>query len=93
MSAPGIPIRAVPLGRIVATASALQSLTDDDILIGIQRHQAGDWGLVQADDRRANEQALIQGGIILSAYEATNGIRFWILTEAELTTVLLPEDY
>jgi hypothetical protein len=83
------------LGRLVATPNALASITQDDILLGIQRHQAGDWGNLTEEDRMANDQALVQGTRIVSAYNAGNGTRFWIITEADrsVTTVLLPEDY
>ena len=95
MSAKTIPIAVMRLGRLVATPNALESITQDDILLGIQRHQAGDWGNVTDDDRMANDQALVQGTRIVSAYNAGNGTRFWIITEADrsVTTVLLPEDY
>jgi hypothetical protein len=95
MSACTIPVTVFRLGRIVATPNARESITQDDILTGIQRHQAGDWGNLGDDDRVANDQALAQGGRIVSAYNAMNGTRFWLITEADrsITTVLLPEDY
>lgn len=95
MSARIIPVAMFRLGRIVATPNALESITQDDILIGIQRHQAGDWGSLTEDDRAANDCALAQGGRILSAYQAANGTKFRLITEADrsVTTVLLSEDY
>jgi hypothetical protein len=83
------------LGRIVSTPNALKSLTESDILTGIQRHQAGDWGDVKGEDLAANERALLQGCRVISAYDAADNTRFWIITEADrsITTVLLPEDY
>jgi hypothetical protein len=83
------------LGHIVATPNALESITQDDILTGIGRHQSGDWGDVDAHDRAANDHSLIEGTRILSVYHAANGVKFWIITEADrsATTVLLPEDY
>jgi len=95
MSTQTIPVAVFKLGRIVATPNALQSLAPADILTGIQRHQAGDWGDLDAEDRGANDRALVQGTRLLSAYRAANGTRFWIITEASraITTVLLPEDY
>jgi len=95
MSAHTVPVAVFRLGRIVATPNALQSITQADILIGIQRHQAGDWGNLTDDDRATNDRALAQGGRILSAYQATNGTRFYLITEADRsrTTILLPEDY
>ena len=95
MSAQTIPVAVFRLGRIVVTPNARQSITQDDILLGIQRHQAGDWGNLTEDNRAANDHALAQGGRIVSAYHATNGTRFWLITEADRskTIILLPEDY
>ena len=82
-------------GQIVATPNALAQLTQDDILRGLARHQAGDWGNLDVDDRKENDRALESGSRLLSAYQAGNGVKFWIITEANrsATTVLLPEDY
>lgn len=84
-----------PLGRIVATPNALSKLTNEDMLVAILHHHAGDWGDVCPEDRRANELALIEGSRLLSAYRSVAGVKFWIITEADrsATTVLLPEDY
>ena len=61
----------------------------------LQRHVAGDWGEVCAEDKQSNDHALVEGTRILSAYRAADGTKFWIITEADrsVTTVLLPEDY
>ena len=95
MSAHAIPIAVIRLGRIVATPHALQSITQDDILVAIGRHQAGDWGDVTTEDREANNRAIVEGTRILSVYLAGNGTKFLLLTEADRssTTVMLPEDY
>jgi len=95
MSAHTVPIAVFRLGRIVSTPHALESLTNEDILKGIQRHQAGDWGNESAEDREANDRAVVEGTRVFSAYRAANGTKFWIITEADrsATTVLLPEDY
>ena len=83
------------LGHIVVAPNALESITQDDILTGISRHQSGDWGDVTAEDRRANDLALVQRTRILSVYHAANGTQFWLITEADRSSscVLLPEDY
>jgi hypothetical protein len=83
------------LGRIVSTPNALSQLSQDNILEGIRRHQAGDWGDLDPEDKSANDQALTDGTRLLSAYQAANGTKFWLITEADrsVTTVLLPEDY
>jgi hypothetical protein len=70
-------------------------LTQSDILSALGRHQAGDWGDVDEDDRQANEQALKAESRLFSVYHSANGAKFWIITEADrsITTVLLPQDY
>jgi hypothetical protein len=95
MSAKSAPLARFRLGHIVATPNALSRLTDEDVLRGIQRHQSGDWGDVDTHDRQANDRALIEGTRLLSVYHAANGVKFWIITEADrsVTTVLMPEDY
>jgi hypothetical protein len=90
------------LGRIVATPGALEALRDAGQSAGefLGRHATGDWGDLHEDDRQLNEAALIDGSRILSAYVTKNGVRIWIITEANnevdlryLTTLLLPEEY
>ena len=81
MTANALPIAKFRLGKIVSTPNALDRLTQDDILTGIQRHQAGDWGDVSQEDRAANERALVEGMRLWSVYHATNGIKFWLITE------------
>lgn len=95
MSAIQAPTAKFRLGRIVSTPRALAELTQDEITRAIQRHQAGDWGDVYPDDRRANDKALQNGTRILSVYHTAARVKFWIVTEADrsVTTVLFPEDY
>jgi len=90
-----IPIAVLRLGRLVATPNALAELSEDDILTGIQRHQAGDWGDLDEHDRQENALSLKQGSRLLSVYHGKKGTKFYIITEADrsVTTVLLPEDY
>jgi hypothetical protein len=95
MSATAVSAVKFQLGQIVATPNALDHLTQDDIRSGISRHQSGDWGDLDADDRKENDLSLERGTRLLSAYQASNGTKFWIITEADKssTTVLMPEDY
>lgn len=78
----------------MATPNALSRLDIQDVLAGIVRHQAGDWGDMESDDRAENELSLEKGFRLFSVYHAQNGVKFWIITEAtrEVTTVLMPED-
>jgi len=84
-----------PLGNVVITPNALGQLTHADIQLGLQRHQAGDWGELDEHDKQENERALGMGLRLLSSYRAAGGVNFWIITEADrsVTTLLLPEDY
>ncbi len=83
------------LGEIVATRNAADSLNQIDITAALRRHLQGDWGLVDSEDRQENDRSVTEGFRLLSVYESTDCIRFWIITEADrsVTTVLLPEDY
>jgi hypothetical protein len=83
------------IGRVVITPNALGQLTPADIQLGLQRHQAGDWGNLGEEDWQENDQALHAGRRLLSSYRSDGGVPFWIITEADrsVTTLLLPDDY
>jgi hypothetical protein len=84
-------------GTIVATPGVLEAFkaSGDDLSAYLIRHIAGDWGDVDEHDWRENELALQHGWRLLSAYELNNGVKFWIITEADwsVTTLLLPSEY
>jgi hypothetical protein len=85
------------LGQLLATPGALAAFarTSDDPVDYLVRHVSRDWGTVDAEDWRANDQALIDGTRLLSAYTLHDGSKIWIITEADrsVTTILLPEEY
>jgi hypothetical protein len=83
------------LGQVVSTTGALEALTRDEIGKALARHHRGDWGNVDRHDWRENEASLREGFRLLSAYQGTNGTKFWIITEADRssTCVLLPSEY
>lgn len=85
----------VPLGSVVATAGAVATLTQDDIVTALRRHASGDWGNVPPEDRTANDESMRSGTRLLSAYRSAAGTEFWVITEADRssTTVLLPDEY
>ena len=56
-----IPSSKFRLGQIVVTSNANASLSPEMIQDGLQRHAAGDWGNVCADDAELNNQALVAG--------------------------------
>ena len=95
---------AVPLfalGRTVATPGALRLFTDAGVnaFALLRRHQYGDWGDLDAHDKRENDYAVTRRLRILSAYNvarAGGGVaRVWVITEADrsATTFLLPSEY
>jgi phage terminase large subunit-like protein len=85
------------LGRIVATPAVLEAFkqSGDSPDIFILRHSTGNWGDLSAEDKRLNDQALIHGGRLLSAYHLSDGTKIWIISEADRASscILLPEDY
>ncbi len=84
-----------PIGQLVVTAGAKEVLSHHDFETAMNSHASGEWGDLDKEDRKANDQALERGGRLLSAYESEHGGRFYIITEADrsYTTILLPEEY
>lgn len=85
-----------PKGKIVAISRAWEVLLEsgEDPLSYLSRHASGDWGNVDAHDRKENELSLKHGWRIVSSYQIGEKT-IWIITEADrsVTTILLPEDY
>ena len=90
------------LGQIVATPDALEAIeaSGQDAAFFLDLHRSGNWGIVDADDWQANQQGLVDGSRLLSAYRTLKGVKIWIITEATdddgqraATTILLPDDY
>ena len=86
------------LGRVVATPGALRALSEagEDPLRLLARHASGDWGELDAHDRRENQRSLKNGWRVLSSYPiGKNSSKIWVITEADRssTTILLPSEY
>jgi hypothetical protein len=95
------------LGQLLATPGALKALEESGQTPAffLQKHQSGDWGEVYwgevcQEDKLANDQALVDGSRLLSAYKTLKGERIWIITEAAddqgrrvASTILLPQEY
>jgi hypothetical protein len=56
---------------------------------------AGDWGDLSEEDRKENEFFLVHRFRLLSSYRLRNGVKVWVITEADRssTTLLLPDEY
>ena len=83
------------LGTIVITPGAELKLPAKDITAAVRRHGNSDWGDIDFENQQLNDLRLQEGGPIASIYTASNGLRFYVLTEADraTTTVLMPEEY
>jgi hypothetical protein len=102
MSSESDRVPSFSLGRLLATPGALRAIEDSGQLPTdfLSRHARGDWGCVSSGDRRLNDRALDCGSRILSVYETRDGVRIWVITDAEdeaghraSTTILLPQEY
>src|SRR5262245_8882848 len=87
--------RSFPLGQVVITSNANETLNRIDVYAAMRRHSCGDWGDCTPGDAKVNEVSLREGFRILSVYSDRYGTKYRIITEADrsATTVLLPEDY
>lgn len=85
------------LGQIVATPGALQKLEGNQQtpMEFLHKHSKGDWGEVDGEDAKLNNESVKDGGRIISAYRLADTSKIWIITEANrsATTILLPEEY
>ena len=91
------PVR-FPLGQTLATPGALEALkvAGQDPADLYQRHQSGDWGILDEADRQENEYSLQHNLRLLSAYVLPRtGVKVWLITEADrsATSILLPSEY
>ena len=89
-----------PPGQILATPGALEKARQTSAESFSSGSPRGDWGDVYEEDRRLNDEALINGSRLLSAYRTALGEKLWIITEAAddsgkraATTILLPSEY
>lgn len=97
-----MPTPRFPLGQVVATPGALDALQESGQTPAffLSKHVRGDWGEVCPEDAHLNDQALVDGSRLLSAYRTLRGTKLWVLTEAADdqgdrlgTTLLKPDEY
>jgi hypothetical protein len=85
------------LGQLVATPGALRALEEagQSPAFFLEKHMSGDWGEVNNEDKRLNDEALVTGERLLSAYRTLKGVKIWVITEADRssTCCLLPSEY
>jgi len=84
-------------GRVLMTPGAIEALQENcpSPWCFLIRHMTGDWGDLDAEVKRLNDEAVKNGSRILSSYTVSNGAKVWVITEADRssTTILLPDEY
>lgn len=84
-----------PLGRLMMTRGvAAKGFAPDVLMSLLERHQSGDFGDINDDDRQENLHSIEHDLRILSAY-TIQGTKLWVITEADrsVTTILQPDEY
>ena len=84
-----------PLGSVYLTAGvAALELEPDKIVRLLHRHQCGDWGDLDDEDKLANDRDLKCGERLLSRYDTEAG-PLYVITERNrsMTTVFLRNEY
>lgn len=83
--------------QVVATPGALEAMKEagDEPTLYLLRHQTGDWGDLEEEDKAENDFSLGRALRLFSAYHLKDGTKIWIITEADrsATTILLPSEY
>ena len=90
-------------GQLVLTAAVEECAKENPafnafVSVCFLRHMTGDWGDLEPEDAKMNDEALSNDkGRLFSAYiyPPYEEIRIWIITEEDrsVTTILFPSDY
>lgn len=89
------------LGRCMSTPAVLSHLAEHGVqpLTLLMRHQHGDWGNVDEEDAKANDQSVHTGARLLSTLTVAYAV-IWVITEAvgddgtrAASTLLFPDEY
>ncbi|MGB7924094.1 MAG: hypothetical protein WCF57_12695 [Pyrinomonadaceae bacterium] len=86
-----------PLGRMFLTPGAIEALEEagQSPQEFINRHARLEQGELSEDDYQENLFSVDKALRIFSAYKTAQGVKLWIITEADrsATTILLPSEY
>ena len=87
--------RKFSLGELSMTRNVREQLPMEEVIWALARHMSGDWGDLWDEDKRLNDEALKNGGRLLSVYHSDVKGKFYIITEGgrSATTVLFPWEY
>ena len=82
------------LGIVMITLHALDLLDSHGLKPGpfLSRHERCDFGDLSADAFKANRQAILSGGRVMSVYNIGPSIydRIWIISDGLTTLIILP---
>lgn len=79
------------MGKVFSTNGAREKFSAQEINSCLLRHKDGDWGDIDEQDAKTNNQSVAIGGMVLSRY-AFGKRTLYIITDPghKITTVLLP---
>ena len=88
-------------GKIFVSRQVNERIADDSnfssfVLLSILKFKRCNWGDCCAEDKQANDTAIINGDRIFATYiYPMDNTKIWIITEADrsATTVLFPDEY
>lgn len=94
-------MRKFKLGKTVITRGINDRIAEDKnfsqfILLALLKYKRCDWGNCCAEDKQANDEAVVNGDRIFATYiYPMDNTKIWIITEADrlTTTVLFPDEY
>jgi hypothetical protein len=80
-----------PLGRVHVTERAAKVLneTGETVPVLLMRHGRGDWGKVTEFRKRKNEEAIKNGGVLISVHATSKKSPVRILTRADRTRTVI----
>jgi len=76
-------------------AGELLAKLEENPAVYLERHEAGDWGLVSEFECKKNEKSLRENSRIVSIYQVSSGEQVMLITDLEqrISTFLAPEEY
>ena len=87
-------------GRLMQTAGIAEAISTSRefskfVSVSLRRYANCDWGEMDREDAFANDEAVKSGDRIFAAYISPDGVKIWIITEADrsYTTILFPDEY
>lgn len=75
--------------RLYIASDAAAAIPGDEMRKAIERHAAGDWGLLTEKEWKRNDCALRNGGRVFSIYEASSGQKFCVMTRADRAATMV----